>query len=52
MKIVTTAASREDVETVLDLYREAEPGTLAAFCMGEEGRDSRLEALRRGAPFT
>ena len=52
VKIVTTAASREDVETVLDLYREAEPGTLVAFCMGEEGRDSRLEALRRGAPFT
>ena len=52
VKIVTTAASRVDANRVLALYREAEPGTLVAFCMGPEGRDSRLEALRCGAPFT
>ena len=52
VKIVTTATSKADVDRILDLYREAEPGTLVAFCMGSEGRESRLEALRQGAPFT
>ncbi|MBQ3765699.1 MAG: type I 3-dehydroquinate dehydratase [Bacteroidales bacterium] len=52
VKIVTTAGSDADAETVLSLYREAEPGTLVAFCMGSAGRASRLEALRHGAPFT
>lgn len=52
VKIVTTARSKADNDVVLSLYDAAEPGTLVAFCMGEEGRPSRLEALRRGAPFT
>ena len=52
VKIVTTAASRADVDRVMALYREAEPGTLVAFCMGPKGRESRLEALKQGAPFT
>ena len=52
VKIVTTATSKADTDRVMALYREAEPGTLVAFCMGPEGRDSRLEALRQGAPFT
>ena len=52
VKIVTTAASRADVDRVMALYRETEPGTLVAFCMGPEGRESRLEALKQGAPFT
>ena len=52
VKIVTTATCKADVDRVLALYREAEPGTLVAFCMGPEGRESRLEALRQGAPFT
>ena len=52
IKIVTTAACRADADRVMALYREAEPGTLVAFCMGSEGRESRLEALRQGAPFT
>ena len=52
VKIVTTATSKADADRVLALYREADPGTLAAFCMGPEGRESRLEALRQGAPFT
>ena len=52
VKIVTTAAGQADVDAVMSLYREVEPGTLVAFCMGPEGRESRLEALRQGAPFT
>ena len=52
VKIVTTAVDETDAARVLALYREADPGTLAAFCMGPEGRKSRLEALRLGAPFT
>ena len=52
VKIVTTATSGADVDAVLSLYREVEPGSLIAFCMGAEGRASRLEALRLGAPFS
>ena len=52
VKIVTTATSAQDVQTVMDLYERVQPGTLVAFCMGEKGRESRLEALRHGAPFT
>jgi 5-enolpyruvylshikimate-3-phosphate synthase len=52
VKIVTTASCKADADRVLALYREAEPGTLVAFCMGPEGRESRLEALKQGAPFT
>ena len=52
VKIVTTATSEADCAVVESLYREAAPGTLVAFCMGPEGRHSRLEALQQGAPFT
>ena len=52
VKIVTTATCKADADRLMALYREAEPGTLVAFCMGPEGRESRLEALRQGAPFT
>ena len=52
VKIVTTATCKADADRVLALYCEAEPGTLVAFCMGPEGRESRLEALKQGAPFT
>ncbi|MBR1894150.1 MAG: type I 3-dehydroquinate dehydratase [Bacteroidales bacterium] len=52
VKIVTTATCKADIDPMMELYREAEPGTLVAFCMGEDGRESRLEALRQGAPFT
>ena len=52
VKIVTTATCKADADAVLSLYREVEPGTLVAFAMGPEGRASRLEALRLGAPFT
>ena len=52
VKIVTTATSEADNSTVQALYKDAAPGSLVAFCMGEAGRASRLDALRYGAPFT
>ena len=66
VKIVTTAYSEADVEKVMSLYEwcrtEAENGNerigaladggLIAFCMGEAGRQSRLECLKHGAPYT
>lgn len=66
VKIVTTAHSQADVDKVLALYdwcREEKlsgnekigalsDGGLIAFCMGDEGRQSRLDCLRHGAPYT
>lgn len=59
IKIVTMAVSQEDVDKVMALYdmtypdgKPQEEGALVAFCMGEAGRESRLDALRHGAPFT
>ncbi|MBR3405548.1 MAG: type I 3-dehydroquinate dehydratase [Bacteroidales bacterium] len=52
VKIVTTATSPADNDIILSLYETTAPGTLVAFCMGEAGRPSRMEALKRGAPFT
>ena len=62
VKIVTTAHSGADVEKVMALYEWCRgegdrigalaDGGLIAFCMGEAGRESRLECLRHGAPYT
>ena len=63
VKLVTMAHSQEDVDRVMSLYKwcatEATGGVealayggLIAFCMGEAGRDSRIEALAKGAPYT
>ena len=59
IKVATMAHNPEDVARVMDLYgmtypdgRTQEEGTLVAFCMGEAGKESRLECLRGGAPFT
>jgi 3-phosphoshikimate 1-carboxyvinyltransferase len=66
VKIVTMAHSQEDVDKVLKLYdwcrEEQESGNerigaladggLIAFCMGEAGKTSRLECLRKGSPYT
>ena len=52
VKIVTTATCEADNETIARLYDDAPEGSLVAFCMGEIGKPSRIEALRRGAPFT
>ena len=66
VKLVTTAKSSEDVERVMALYEWVAQesagdkngiagladGGLIAFCMGEAGRQSRLDCLRKGAPYT
>ena len=66
VKIVTTAHSEADVEKVMALYewcrQEKETGNekigalsdggLIAFCMGEAGRQSRLDCLKYGSPYT
>ena len=66
VKIVTLAHSEADVEKVMALYEwcraEAENGNerigsladggLIAFCMGEAGKQSRLDCLKYGAPYT
>ena len=54
VKLVTTARCAEDVERVMSLYDWArtEEIDLIAFCMGDAGRESRLECLKRGAPYT
>ena len=49
-KLACQAATADDSRRVLALY-EGETRPLVAFCMGEAGRPSRLEALARGAPF-
>lgn len=63
VKLVTMAHSQEDVERVMSLYSwcstEASGGVealadggLIAFCMGEAGRQSRVDCLRYGSPYT
>lgn len=66
VKIVTMANSQEDVKKMEALYEWCRnekasgndrtgalaDGGLIAFCMGEEGRASRLDALKCGAPYT
>ena len=66
VQIMTTAHSEADVEKVMALYdwcREEKvsgnekigalsDGGLIAFCMGDEGRRSRLDCLMHGAPYT
>lgn len=52
VKIVTTANSDADIQKVMSLYELFPKGALVAFCMGAQGTQSRLECLRKGAPFT
>ena len=50
IKIVTTARCAADAQTVLSLYDDFD--RLIAFCMGEASRQSRLDCLAKGAPYT
>ncbi|MBR1573787.1 MAG: 3-phosphoshikimate 1-carboxyvinyltransferase [Bacteroidales bacterium] len=52
VKIVTTARTEADCARVMALYNDFEPARLIAFCMGDEGRQTRLDCLRKGAPFS
>lgn len=52
-KIVTYCRDAEDCLAVMSLYEGvADPSRLIAFGMGEKGRETRLECLRKGAPFS
>ena len=48
-KVVVTAHSEDDAARVLELYDDC--NNLIAFAMGKPGRATRIESLRRGAPF-
>ena len=59
IKVATFAHDEADVARVMDLYgmtypdgKVQEEGSLVAFCMGEAGKQSRLDCLRKGSPFT
>ena len=66
VKIVTTAHGQDDVDRVLSLYEwcrtmsvsenekiaSLAEGGLVAFCMGDAGRQSRMDCLLAGAPYT
>ena len=57
-KIVTTCHDEADAAQIESLYAcvlegvDSLQGRLVAFGMGEAGRQTRIECLRRGAPFT
>lgn len=52
-KVVTTARSEQDCELVESLYDDPDScGHLVAFAMGEDASSTRVECLRRGAPFS
>lgn len=46
------AGGNEYCRRVLSLYSYFEPARLVAFAMGEEGRQSRIDCLSKGAPYT
>lgn len=52
-KVVTICKSTEDMQRLMALYdRSGLPGGLIAFGMGELARESRIECLAKGAPFS
>ena len=50
-KIVTTCNSPADAERILALYKEIDT-PLIAFGMGDAGKQTRLDCLKLGAPFS
>lgn len=52
VKLAVMAGDEADVARMESMYECLEPGQLLAFCMGEAGRQSRVDALRLGAPFS
>lgn len=53
VKIVTTCKDEADAASIIALYaKPGRRGRLIAFGMGDAGRDTRIECLRRGAPFS
>lgn len=52
VKIATTATCEADIAKIQKLYEQYPPENLIAFCMGDEGRRSRVDCLKYGAPFS
>ena len=63
VKLVTLAHEQQDVDRLMSLYEwcstEADGGIealadggLIAFCMGEAGKQSRVDCLKYGSPYT
>ena len=52
VKIVTVAKSVSDVSRLLSLYSVKSKSKTIAFCMGEQGKFSRILCLHLGSPFT
>tara|TARA_B110001454_G_scaffold81260_1_gene78337 strand:- start:109 stop:771 length:663 start_codon:yes stop_codon:yes gene_type:complete len=52
VKIVTVANSVSDASRLLSLYSIKSENKMIAFCMGEQGKFSRILCLHLGSPFT
>ena len=52
VKIVTVANSVSDASRLLSLYSIKSKNETIAFCMGEQGKFSRILCLHLGSPFT
>ena len=52
VKIVTVAKNVSDVSRLLSLYSIKSKSKLIAFCMGEQGKFSRILCLHLGSSFT
>jgi 3-dehydroquinate dehydratase-1 len=52
VKIVTVARNVSDASRLLSLYSIKSKSKTIAFCMGEQGKFSRLLCLHLGSPFT
>ena len=52
VKIVTVAKNVSDASRLLSLYSIKSKNKTIAFCMGEQGKFSRILCLHLGSPFT
>lgn len=52
VKIAAMAKDEDDVRRVMSIYGNCRKGKLVAFAMGEVGRQSRIDCLAAGSPFT
>ena len=52
VKIVTVAKNVSDASRLLSLYSIKSKNKMIAFCMGDQGKFSRILCLHLGSPFT
>ena len=52
VKIVTVAKNVSDASRLLSLYSIKTKNKMVAFCMGDQGKFSRILCLHLGSPFT